>query len=496
MCVRIGILYIKGSMPIYEEFGNLPNYIVRRCEELFKCDMVIVPPGYIVETRRFQKLAQSLVKYYENGGIIVGVCSGFQFLSREVITRYRSIKCVGLIDVIFSPLICTERCRVEIMDNVWMFKNVKEIEVFHAHTFAPIFIGRVKIVGISRPRRINYFERDGKIISIVSDRDERCIGILPHKVLNNPKVVENICNKLGIKDFDKHREENLKIIKEMKRELGINTGIIMKECTTSREDRKIVFVISSTMTSDGKTFITTGIAGQLRLRGFRTYVLKLGGDVRDIHPALYLIKEPVRDYASIRIRGKSDFYGWCSPDIALSSALSDYDVVIIEGVMGLLTGESYRRPGCEDIFSTLHFIEKFKIPHVLVLSPCMGGLEDAFLRLKAYLEYLSSINNLPVAVILNRCYDTESPYINKMYELCMRYGVSFYVVPEDKRLHRSTHPEVDLDVDRYALSALELVGRHVDLDQILNECERCLIRYRTVTMEGKLKNEESVRSRE
>lgn len=479
---------------MYEEFGNLPNYIVRKCEDVFKCDMVIVPPGYIVETNLFQEFSKVLAKYYEDGGIIVGVCSGFQFLSREVITRYRSIKCLGLIDVIFSPLICTDKCVVKIIDSIWMFRNVKQVDVFHAHTFAPTFIGDVKIVGVSRPRRVNYFEKDGKIISIVSDKEERCIGILPHKVLNNPIIIENICNKLGIKDFDKHREENLKIIKEIKRELGVNTGIIMRE--ESNHNRKIVIVISSTMTSDGKTFITTGIVGQLRLRGFRTYVLKLGGDVRDIHPSLYLIKEPVKDYATIKIRGRLDIYGWCDPELALSRALSEYDIVIVEGVMGLLTGESYRRDENDEIYSTLQFIEKFKVPHILVLSPCMGGVEDAFLRLSAYLQYLSSINALPIAVILNRCYDVESPYVKKMYELCMKYGILFYVVPEDKRLHRSTHPELDLDVDRYALSAVELVGRHVDLDQILNECEKCLIRYRTVTMEGKLKNEESVRSRE
>ncbi|NPA69364.1 MAG: hypothetical protein GXO26_01020, partial [Crenarchaeota archaeon] len=184
MCVRIGILYIKGSTPMYEEFGNLPNYIVRKCEDVFKCDMVIVPPGYIVETNLFQEFSKVLAKYYEDGGIIVGVCSGFQFLSREVITRYRSIKCLGLIDVIFSPLICTDKCVVKIIDSIWMFRNVKQVDVFHAHTFAPTFIGDVKIVGVSRPRRVNYFEKDGKIISIVSDKEERCIGILPHKVLN------------------------------------------------------------------------------------------------------------------------------------------------------------------------------------------------------------------------------------------------------------------------------------------------------------------------
>ena len=33
-------------------------------------------------------------------------------------------------------------------------------------------------------------------------------------------------------------------------------------------------------------------------------IIKVGGDIRDAVPALYLIKEPIKDYSSIRIWGK------------------------------------------------------------------------------------------------------------------------------------------------------------------------------------------------
>ncbi len=494
MGIKIGILYIKGSMPLYEEFGGLPNYIVHKCDDIYRCDMLIIPPGYIVETCLFSDFAKHIRRYYENGGLIIGICSGFQLLSRQVITRYRTVRCLGILDVVFSPLICTDRTYVDIIEDSTIFRGVRRIEIFHAHTFAPTFIGDLKVIGISRPRRVNYFEKGRPIISIVSDRYERCIGILPHKVLDNPKVVENICKKLGIEDLEKHRKDNREIVRRMRQEIGICSGIRVQD---RKRRRKVIFAVTSTMTSDGKTFITTGIAAYLKARGYDVYVLKLGGDVRDIHPSLYMIKEPVKEYATLRIRGKSDIYGWYDPIDAVRQALLEYDIVIIEGVMGILTGESYRktREGSE-IFSTLHFIEKLNIPHILVISPNMGGIEDSYIRLRAYLDYLSHVNALPVAVVLNRCYDMESPYLERMYEICMKYGVSLYVVPNDRRMYKTVHPELDLDVDTYAMTALDLVSKHVDIDNILNKCEKSLKRFLQVTMEGKLKNEESVRSRE
>ncbi|NPA24183.1 MAG: AAA family ATPase [Crenarchaeota archaeon] len=493
MCVRIGILYIKGSMPLYENFGNLPNYIVRKCDDIYRCDMLIVPPGYIVETCLFSEFSKHIISYYEKGGLIVGVCSGFQLLSRSVMTRIRTIDCLGILDVTFSPLICTDVTYIDILQDIWMFKGVRKIRAFHAHTFAPSFTGRVKIVGVSRPDRVNYFERGRPIIAIVSDKEERCIGILPHSVLDNTEIVKNICEKLGIKDIDKHREANRELVREIRSELGVCTGMHVRE---REHPCKIVLCVTSTMTSDGKTFITTGLSSVLRMRGLRVYVLKLGGDVRDVHPSLYMIKEPVKEYTTIKIRGRSRTYGWSDPDIAIRKALSEHDVIIVEGVMGILTGESYRRDDTDDIFSTLHFLERYHVPHILVLSPTMGGIEDAYVRLRAYLEYLNTHDALPVAVILNRCYDVESPYLEKMYEICMKYGVSFYVVPEDRRLPRESHPEIDLDVDRYSMCALELVNKYVDIDDILNKCVRYLKRFDSVTMEGKLKNEESIRSKE
>ena len=64
--------------------------------------------------------------------------------------------------------------------------------------------------------------------------------------------------------------------------------------------------MTATGSGSGKTFLVTGIAGALKKRGFKVGVIKVGGDIRDAVPALYLVKEPIKDYSSIKI-GES---GW------------------------------------------------------------------------------------------------------------------------------------------------------------------------------------------
>ena len=65
-------------------------------------------------------------------------------------------------------------------------------------------------------------------------------------------------------------------------------------------------MIASTGSDSGKTFLTTGIVGVLRKKGYKVCVLKVGPDIRDIVPSLYLNKENMERFSSIQIGG----LGW------------------------------------------------------------------------------------------------------------------------------------------------------------------------------------------
>ena len=62
-------------------------------------------------------------------------------------------------------------------------------------------------------------------------------------------------------------------------------------------------MMASTGSDSGKTFITTGIVGILKKQGYKVGVLKVGPDIRDIVPSLYLNKEKMEKFSSIKIGG-------------------------------------------------------------------------------------------------------------------------------------------------------------------------------------------------
>ena len=93
-------------------------------------------------------------------------------------------------------------------------------------------------------------------------------------------------------------------------------------------------MVTATGSGSGKTFIVAGIAGALKKRGFKVGVIKVGGDIRDTVPALYLIKEPIKDYSSIKI-GES---GWTPLEQAVEEAAKKHDFLLVEGAMSAFTG--------------------------------------------------------------------------------------------------------------------------------------------------------------
>ena len=93
-------------------------------------------------------------------------------------------------------------------------------------------------------------------------------------------------------------------MQRMKSEIGIATNIEQQAAAKQKTPR--LLLVTAMESGSGKTFILAGIAGALKRRGFNVGVIKVGGDIRDAVPALYLIKEPIKPYSSIKI-GES---GW------------------------------------------------------------------------------------------------------------------------------------------------------------------------------------------
>ena len=120
---KIGLIYVKGAVPGFEDFGGLPTHLVKSnglvngnkaSEEL---DALIIPGGTILESGDVScELTSEIKQIAKDGKPIVGVCAGFQLLANQTdIGRKSEVPIIkeglGLIDVNFSPLISSDTCK-------------------------------------------------------------------------------------------------------------------------------------------------------------------------------------------------------------------------------------------------------------------------------------------------------------------------------------------------------------------------------------------------
>jgi len=356
--MKIGILYVKGALPLFEDFGHLPthtvneNGLVNGVKAHKVLDGLIIPGGSIVESMTISSdLKTEIRKIAEQGSFVLGMCSGFQVLANSTNIGRKS-PCpiikegVGLLDVKFNPLISNDRVEAEIVDDSFLTKGMidERITAFHCHTYGDIR-GDSPPLCYSLLKRMNYSDQTQKVLSGVKNDDGNVVGVMLHASLDeNPQITQNILDYMGAGEedvLDIHRQ-NQEYVKKIRREIGVNTDIFADYRVKSPDPGKEtsteyppMIMVASTGSDSGKTFLTTGIVGNLRKKGYKVAVLKVGPDIRDIVPSLYLNKEKMEEFSSIKI----GHLGWMD----LKSILEDlktrnYDLVIVEGVMSIFTG--------------------------------------------------------------------------------------------------------------------------------------------------------------
>ena len=68
---KIGFLYVKGTLPMFEDFGNLPTHIVRNNGMIngFKIhkelDGLIIPGGSIIESQSVSAVSYTHLDVYK-----------------------------------------------------------------------------------------------------------------------------------------------------------------------------------------------------------------------------------------------------------------------------------------------------------------------------------------------------------------------------------------------------------------------------------------------
>ncbi|MGC9517296.1 MAG: AAA family ATPase [Methanomicrobiales archaeon] len=478
--MKIGLLYVKGALPVFENFGNLPTHLVKpngmvngkRANEIL--DGLIIPGGTIVESQSInQDLAQEIMKMNKKELFILGMCSGFQVLAKKTDIGRKS-PCpiekegLGILDVSFSPMISNDRVEAIITDNSFLTQGLVNqiVTGFHCHTYGKIE-GEATPLFYSSVKRTDYKDNPLKVLSGVRNDEGNVIGTMLHGCLDeNPLLVNNILSYVGADetDFLKIKEKNKNLIKSMKSEIGIDTNLIVRKSTKTifKPTKNIppMIMIASTGSDSGKTFLTTGIVGVLRSKGYKVGVLKVGPDIRDIVPSLYLNKENMESFSSIKI----GHLGWKKlEEVLIHLKNKEYDLVIIEGVMSVLTGLLNEKIP----YSSAEIAKAANIPIILVSACNKGGIESAAVDIVAHTLILNKMGIEIKGVILNKVYDkkiAKSAFNYIRDEINPQY---IWEIPKIKITERGNIPEVEIKLEDFCLSAMNTIDKFLNAEEIL-----------------------------
>lgn len=473
---RIGLAYVSGAVPGFEDFGNLPTDIVKEnglvdgLKASDELDALIIPGGTLIESNDINMpLNTEIKKMARDEKPIIGICAGFQLLSNQIdIGRKSPVPIVkdglGLIDVNFSPLITSDRVKAKVFDNSFFVKNQNmDVDGFHTHTYGKVE-GDAKPLFYSKVQRMNYGdtnkEGDYNIFSGACNDDGNVIGTMIHGILDeNPILVENLLEQIDATDINEIYNRNIEVKKFLQSEVGINTNIKIPEITPNKKPKYLM--IGSNGSDSGKTFIMTGLAGAIRKKGYKVALLKVGPDVRDIIPGLYLTKGKMEEFASVKI----GHLGWQDIESTINRLnSSDYDIVLIEGVMSVFTGLLNEKVP----FSAAEIAMSSSIPMILASGVNKGGIESAAVDLVSHANMLERLGVSVEAILLNKVYndnifDQVVPYIrnNTNVEKVLK-------LPKLKSADmRGFIPEVEIRYELFTSHAMELIENNLNIDEII-----------------------------
>jgi cobyrinic acid a,c-diamide synthase len=267
---------------------------------------------------------------------------------------------------------------------------------------------------------------------------------------------------------------------KVKNEIGVSTSVQPEKQLTRPPQIPILLFTTATGSGSGKTFIVTGVAGALKKRGLNLGLLKIGGDIRDIVPALYLIKEPIRPYSSVLVSNS----GWMSMFEAVEKASKDYDFLIIEGAMGPFTGflnEKVKHPA-----TTAEIAAALGAPTVLVVACNKAGIEGAIVTALNYVNIMKTLGIKVVGIILNKVHtsyftDEIKNFVTSAFK---KVGVELLgIIPKIQLEGRGTIPEIEIKYEEFGAKAIQNIEQFLDLDALLRLAAppvRSSVSYETV----------------
>lgn len=212
MSIKFGVITFPGSNTDYDSYyalsevlGNKVEQIWHKDRDLKNSDVIVLPGGFSYgdylrtgAIARFSPIMESVIEFADKGGIVIGICNGFQILLEAgllpgVMLRNESLK-----------FICKDAyLSVQTRDNIFT-KNIKKdvIKIPLKHGEGNYFADEETLKELQKNDQIvfKYSSPDGKTdsefnangsqqnIAGITNKKKNILGMMPHP--------ENACDPI------------------------------------------------------------------------------------------------------------------------------------------------------------------------------------------------------------------------------------------------------------------------------------------------------------
>ena len=203
--MKFGVLVFPGSncdhdaYHVIAEIAHQPvTFLWHDSSELENCDAILVPGGFAYgdylrtgAIARFSPVMQSVKKFAAGGGLVLGICNGFQILCEARLLPGALMRNSGL------KYICKQvHLRTETTDSPFtnQLKQGQVVQIPIGHMEGNYFCDEATLVDLERDDRIvfRYSDRDGETtaaanpngslgnIAGVLNEGRNVLGMMPH----------------------------------------------------------------------------------------------------------------------------------------------------------------------------------------------------------------------------------------------------------------------------------------------------------------------------
>lgn len=180
-----------------DNFDQKVNELWHKSEDLLNSDIIILPGGFSYgdylragALATYSPIMKSIVQFAKRGGMVIGICNGFQILCETGLLPGTLLKNLNLKFICKNVYLKLENENTVITNRV----NKKVLKIPIAHSEGRFYINNIGLDKLQKNQQIifKYCNSEGKVndesnpngalqnIAAISNKNKNVFGIMPH----------------------------------------------------------------------------------------------------------------------------------------------------------------------------------------------------------------------------------------------------------------------------------------------------------------------------